>query len=162
MIQSLRRYKNELIIGDFDVIKEYVEKQVRFRNETFAFRTARVGKTITTGGKQFIETLFRNNMRLLSDDYDVHYDFFLVMFGSYIDQPLNEFILQCQQHGIIKYFEFVNIRPPNAAPKAGAPRKVLTTYILSAGLYLWLASVAVACVVFVLEHVVDYFTWDML
>jgi hypothetical protein len=95
-------------------------------------------------------------MVLLEDDLRTHHEVFVVRTESFILDILNEFILQCHQHGFIDYFERKNFKQPLF--KEEDPRKVLTMYMLSAGFYIWLSSILVACVVFVAEHVVRYFT----
>jgi hypothetical protein len=57
---------------------------------------------------------------------------------------------------LISLFESRNFLSPKVDKED--PRKVLTMYMLSAGFYIWLGSVLVACVVYVAEHVVRYFT----
>lgn len=67
-----------------------------------------------------------------------------------------DFTLRCHQNGVISHIESMNFPPEIIQPKD--PRKILTFYMLSAGFYLWLISVVVACLVFVGEHVVRYFS----
>jgi hypothetical protein len=100
--------------------------------------------------------VFSSEMVLLKDNLRTYFEVFFTQPESYILEVLNDFILQCHQHGFIDYFERKNFEQPRVEEKD--PRKVLTLYMLSAGFYIWLGSVFVACVVFVAEHVVRYFT----
>lgn len=95
-------------------------------------------------------------MVLLESNLRTHLEFFYVMPESYILEVLNDFILQCHQHGFFLHFESKYFESPIIETKD--PRKILTFYMLSAGFYIWLMSVSVACVVFVYEHFVRYFT----
>lgn len=70
---------------------------------------------------------------------------------------LNDFILQGHQHGFFKLFESIHF-PHEPIVDVQDPRKVLTMSMLSAGFYSWLISIVVACLVFVAEHVVRYYT----
>lgn len=131
--------------------------QVDYRNETFAAWMGKIGQSIYYGTLQEKEQILSSAMSLLDEDYNVHYEYVLVKPESVIYEVLNEFILQCHQHGFMRHFESIYFPyPPIIEPED--PRRVLTMYMLSAGFYLWLITIAVACLVFVGEHVVRYYS----
>lgn len=156
-----RRYKNEVIqvnypnqtFFGFDMIN----KQSSIGNQSFALWTGRMGKNIMFGDRDAVQLFYEKGMTLLNEDYYFKADYFSVKPESFIFDVLNDFILQCHQHGIFKHFESINL-PHVSVADIKDPRKVLSLYMLSAGLYLWLICVAVACLVFLIEHVVRYFS----
>lgn len=149
------RIDNEII--EDENLNPYIDRQIQWRNQTFAFWTMRLGEFILNSArdKNFMNKVLNNGMSLLNDDYSVFNEQILVSSGSYIFEPLNNFILQSHQHGFSKYFQQTSFRR-SIIPDDEDPNKVLTTYMLSAGFNLWLYSVTIACVVFVLEHLVRY------
>lgn len=106
--------------------------------------------------QEFNNAVFSSDMVFLKQDLRTHFEAFHVRSGSYIHDVLNDFILQCHQHGFIEYFISRHFKLPKIDKRD--TRKVLTMYMLSAGFYLWIISVVVACVVFVIEHIVRYFS----
>lgn len=66
--------------------------------------------------------------------------------------------MECEQHGFTDYLynsQFISV--PHFSTTSPDPKK-LTMEILSAGFYVWIGTVFVACIVFVIEHVVAYKT----
>lgn len=117
----------------------------------------KIGSTIIYADRNEREAIFSSEMYLLSDVLNAHYWYNMISpeEGS-LYKVLNDFILRCHQYGFIKHIESNNYPAPIIQPKD--PNVVLTLYILSAGFYLWLISIVVACFVFVGEHVVRYFS----
>jgi hypothetical protein len=76
--------------------------------------------------------------------------------SSFFFETLNNFLLKAEEHGFTQYFidsQFIDLHP-----KVNPDPKILTNQMLSAGFIVWLASVAIACIVFVIEHIVAYKT----
>lgn len=155
----LKSYKNNVILGGLKEIETMVKHQNEWRNQTFAFWTHRIGNLILHGGKNFWRKVFANDtMRLLQDDYKVQFDHILVSPGSFIFEPLNDFILSCHQHGFTNYFQRAIFNKKFGSVVYEASRKVLTMDMLSAGFLLWLCCVGISFLVFIIEHCVRYFT----
>lgn len=134
-----------------------IENQTLYRNQSFALYVARLGQTILQDSKEYFQELYESGMTVVKDNiHTMQSENVLTKPGSYITEVLNTFILQCHQHGIFQHLYLKYIDPPIVQPKD--PKKVLTMYMLSAGFYLWLISISVACIVFVIEHIVRYFS----
>lgn len=140
-----------------NLLEMYIDRQIAYKNESFALWTSRFDDSITLFDESLIEKLSQSDLRLLDDDYSVVFDYVRVPSGSFIYNRLNDFILKCYQHGFIKHFQVTNL-PKSSLPLIEDPKKVLTMHMLSAGFALWLCCVAVACCVFFIEHTVRYFT----
>lgn len=129
-----------------------MELQFQHRNQTFAFFIPRFfKKAIVEFGPVLTEKIYNSSMSMISDDYDVNFDYVKIYFGSFIYEPMNDFILRCHQYGLSEHFKSTMFIDPKIFKYDS--RKTLTMYMLSAGFYLWLITVAVACVVFFLELV---------
>lgn len=135
---------------------QYIQKifnNVNYGNETFS-----IGADYKLlPYHKFWSDYTRRYMRPLQDEISHYYVSFKTNIRSMISENLNEFILLCHQHGICYYlqskaFSYQPIVSPKDEPQ------VLTLEKLSAGFYLWLASVCIALLVFICEHVYFYFT----
>jgi hypothetical protein len=80
----------------------------------------------------------------------------LVAKSSLLYDTLNDFLLHSEQHGFTQHFYDAEYAYASTLPEPD-PKK-LTLDILSAGFIVWLITVMIACFVFVIEHVVAYFT----
>lgn len=129
--------------------------QINHGNQSFAFYTYKMGKVPLYFNKTEMKQLLESGMTLLNDDYLLHSEYVMVKPESYIYSVLNDFILQCHQYGFFNHFQTKESKPLVLEIK-DTSRKVLTMHMLSAGFYLWLMSVLLACVVFLIEHVVRY------
>lgn len=78
---------------------------------------------------------------------------FLTFQRGHLGEILEKFILEAHQHGIIDYCYRQVYNSIDIEKLVESETKVLTVYMLSAGFYIWLASVAIACFVFICEHV---------
>jgi hypothetical protein len=76
--------------------------------------------------------------------------------SSFLTDTLNDFLLHSEQHGFTQHFYDAEYVYSSTLPEPD-PKK-LTLDILSAGFIVWLITVMIACFVFVIEHVVAYFT----
>lgn len=116
----------------------------------------RIGPIVLQGTREDIKKFSESGMTLINENIVMQSEFVLLKPGSYIKDVFNTFILQCQQHGFFEHLYLKHIHYQVIDEKD--PNKVLTMYMLSAGFYLWLMSIAIACIVFVMEHVVRYFS----
>lgn len=91
----------------------------------------------------------------MKDDIETSFAPSYVVIYSVLYESFSKFILECHQHGITDYFEKRYKRYPRQIKDEP---KILTMYMLSAGFYVWLGSVAIAFLTFVGEHVVKYYT----
>lgn len=73
----------------------------------------------------------------------------------FLFEPMEKFILECHQHGLVIQVEN-QVRRKRAEKSTQKPKKVLTMHMLSAGWYIWLGGICVATVAFFSEHVVRY------
>jgi hypothetical protein len=71
---------------------------------------------------------------------------------SYFIEDLNKFLMEVEQYGFKEYL--YNSKFENIAPTSEPGPQILTMYMLSAGFYIWLGSVVIACIVFAIEHIV--------
>lgn len=97
----------------------------------------------------------------LSRVYKDHSGNFVAMDSFYITRPVNIFVfpnglfieyldklmLECHQHGLLVPKSY-----PSAEKLTEEP-KVLTMHMLEAGFVIWLCSVCVACVIFIIEQI---------
>lgn len=132
-----------------------LREQGDFHNQTFAWWIGRIGGIILQANQKSLERLYENGMTIFEENYDYTAEYILVKPESYLYGVLNDYILQWREYGFEKYFESMHLFDKPIVD-AKDPRKVLTMYMLSAGLYLWLTSVGIACIVFAAERVVKY------
>lgn len=133
-----------------------MQDQLIHSNQTFAMFVPRIGPMLLQGTKNETKNLYESGMTLINENIVMHSEVIMLKKGTYIKDVLNTFILQCQQHGFFEHLYLKHIHFQVVDEKD--PNKVLTMYMLSAGFYLWLMSIAIACIVFVIEHVVRYFS----
>lgn len=71
---------------------------------------------------------------------------------GYLSENFEKFILEAHQHGLlVHFFSKVYNRFGSIKEAAQTEPEVLTMHMLSAGFYVWLATVGIACVVFIGE-----------
>lgn len=133
-----------------------MDLQKNFRNQTFAVFTAKSGSRLFQN-HTFREEVFSSDMFPLDDVFRFLFvQNMIVPEEGSLYKLFEDFTLRCHQSGIISYIESMHFLPEVIQPTD--TRKVLTLHLLSAGFYIWLISVVVACIVFVVEHVVRYFS----
>lgn len=88
-------------------------------------------------------------MITVSDNYQWHTSVWMTFPFSHVYRTVENFILQCHQNGLIEYWQ--SLFYPDKSVKVAEKPKKLTVLVLSAGFYLWLSSVCVACFVFIGE-----------
>lgn len=153
----LIRHQNYIYsIYNINTLKQMVFEQHDYGNQTFALWIGRVEKTILQGHKLFIQRLYETGMTVLNQDYDFSVENILIKPESYLCSVLNDFIYQWYEHGFNKHHQKINL-PSSPIVDTNKDPKVLTMHMLSAGFYLWSATVLIACFVFIAEHVVSYF-----
>jgi hypothetical protein len=75
---------------------------------------------------------------------------------SFFIDVLNKFLMESEQYGFTQHFydlEFFY----SGFNKDTSEKQVLTLQMLSAGFFVWLISVIIACIVFAIEHVIAYY-----
>lgn len=127
-----------------------------YGNQSLAMFVGRMGPIVLQGTKIYIQRLYERGLTIIDENLHTSSEHTLTKPGSLINELLNNFILQFQQHGFFQHLYQKHLHMPIVNLKD--PRKILTMYMLSSGFYLWLMSVAVACIVFVIEHIVRYFS----
>lgn len=101
--------------------------------------------------------LFRRNIKQLNEYYRMwRISWFVPIVHSYFFEPVEKFILECHQHGIIDYLD-KKYSPKACSAKGndGEPQ-VLTMKLLSAGFCLWIGTVIISLVVFILELLINF------
>lgn len=139
-------------------------KQKIYGNDTFALRLCYVGgKDIVTASAMYQNSGSRKmyshigykseqqNFFVIPEDFRWSFLSWHVLQNSFIYEPLEKFILNCHQHGIMAHL--VDKLIPSLSEERKEGPKVLTTFMLSAGFYVWLTSVLIAIIVFILEHI---------
>jgi len=97
------------------------------------------------------------SFKMLKDEtFITSFTSFLMFQRGYLNEVFEKFILEAHQHGIIEYCYQQAYRFANVEKLLKSEPKVLTMYMLSAGFYIWLGSICIACVVFVCEHLKFY------
>lgn len=124
-----------------------------YGNGTFAEFVNRNHLRSIFDGKNFteIQQNFRLYKMLDDETYLTTFTSFITFYRGYLNEVLEKFILEAHQHGIVDYWQRQVYRFGDVSNEVEL--KVLTTYMLSAGFYIWLGSIAVACIVFIGEHV---------
>lgn len=87
---------------------------------------------------------------IVEDDIEVSFAPWLTMIYSVVYDSISKFIHEAHQHGFIVHFER---KYATLEAKWEDETKVLNMFMLSAGFYVWLASVAIAITVFICEHI---------
>lgn len=127
-------------VADYSVFAELVEKDL--------LESIYNGKNFEEVEKDLV------SFKMLKDEvFITSFTSFLTFQRAHLSAIFEKFILEAHQHGIIDYCyrQFYNSIDIEKLVKPKT--KVLTFYMLSAGFYIWLASVGIACLVFICEHV---------
>lgn len=99
----------------------------------------------------FIQQNLRLYKMLSDETFITTFTSFITFYRGYLNQVLEKFILEAHQHGFVDYWR-QRIYPFGDVSNEIEP-KILTMYMLSAGFYIWLGSIGVACIVFIGEHI---------
>jgi hypothetical protein len=99
---------------------------------------------------------FYKGMNILKEDYVLLTSSWLVTPESNLYETVQDFLLKMHEHGFIKHFDEMQHSFP--VSEDGQGPQVLTMYMLSAGFIVWLATILLACIAFICEHIYRYFT----
>lgn len=146
------RSRKNVIIGDHPAFNFQFEEHHLYKNQTFAFLAAKVESQVI-GTSEFNQKIMNADMKILEDDYFVNYEYLFVLPGSFIYEPLSKFIMRFNQHGFTKRLEYWLVHH-NLTKTVFDEKQTLTLQILSAGFILWLCSVLIACLLFIVEYCV--------
>jgi hypothetical protein len=134
-------------------MSDYFENQYQHQNLTFAT----LADEFVAQHSIYLENkaklmLFSKSFKIIQESFFWRPSSFYVAKLSPIFEPLEKFILECQQHGIFHHlmskYELLKEKHEDDLPQ------VLTWVMLSAGFYVWISSIVVACFIFILEHIV--------
>lgn len=138
--EKFRRIKEE---PDYEYFAmSWFRLQLRLFNRKYALMVSNEGTKISE---------FLKEIKVLDDNYRWLTASWLTMPLSHTFKPIEMFILRCHENGIIEYWTEMFYQDRSKEIKDD-PKK-LTMDIMSAGFYIWLGSVAVACLVFIGEHI---------
>lgn len=141
--------KNLVFVTD-EVFRQAKTDQLIHGNHSFAYG---VDRTFTLLTKDWSEK-YRNAFRIIDDNYNERPMSFLIHVRSFFAQTFDDFILQYHQHGFIRFLERVALSPKHDLKHKEEGPQVLNMEKLSAGFLVWVGSVIIACLVFILEHLV--------
>lgn len=126
-----------------------------FGNKTYA--TLNLRSSCETLEKESYITEGGWNFTIFEDDYFLVPQSWLLCPHGYLNGLLNDMILRLSQHGIIMHIEY-SIKDVVLKIKLKDPGpQILTMKKLSAGFIVWISTVSIACIVFLIEHIYKYF-----
>lgn len=89
--------------------------------------------------------------------YDEKFQTFSMSFQTFnrgfLHEILEKFILEAHQHGIMSCLHRQVYRFGRIEDQIESEPQVLSVFMLSAGFYIWLGTVLIACIVFIAENV---------
>jgi hypothetical protein len=140
---------------------ELTKSHLFYENESFAFEVNKDelffgnSKIWKTKGHEYAIAAQsgRSSFKVIEGTRTINLSW-LIRRSDYLIHSVNKFLMECEQHGLKEYFynnQFEAVSPPEKSRP-----KVLTMNVLSAGFIIWLASVLVACVIFIIELIVFY------
>lgn len=97
-----------------------------------------------------------NNFKMFDETYQTLPISLFTHYRGYLSTILNKFILEAHQHGILIYLQRRVYRFGAVNDEVESDTKILTMFMLSAGFYVWLASVVLACIVFIAELIIIF------
>lgn len=117
--------------------------------------------------KKYLENLFNGSnydevdknirtFKMFEEIYQTSTTSLFTHYRGYFNEILNKFILEAHQHGILVYLKRRAYRFGDINDQVESEPKVLSMFMLSAGFYVWLATVALACIVFIGELIIFY------
>lgn len=127
-----------------------------FFNDTFALPIERERYEINLKKFDAVTLTKRNQLyRIADDDFDILDYTIGVDFRSYLYKSIEKLIQECHQHGIMEYFKSRTFKSSLVGRiDIVSEPKVLTMYMLSAGFYVWLVTVVIACFIFIMEQII--------
>lgn len=136
-------------IVNTDLYVKVIENQIEFQNEAFAMLVSR--QLFQSNSYKNLTIFFR----ILDDDFSSDPIVFYIQSQSFVAEILDQFILEMHQHGFTAYLHSKYLEKLLPEDDDEGPQ-VLTLQKLSAGFFVWIGSVAVACIVFIGEFVSFY------
>jgi len=133
----------------------YSNAQVVMNNTIYAEIVDRELLESMFNGKNLerIQEDLRSFKMLKDETFMTSFTSLLTFHRGYLNEIFDKFIFEAHQHGIIDYCYRQVYRFKDVDKLVESSTKVLTMYMLSAGFYIWLGSVGIACIVFIYEHV---------
>lgn len=167
--------KEELVQMDKEFVKQMRSHELN-QNETFAFLYEDITSklvlpsiyAITNLHSYIIFTNISQNFVILEEAYFTKTIPLYVAHQNYIFEPLQDFILRYREYGLE-----LNLKPSYHTKKLTydleqlislrresnpSEPKILTLNMLQAGFAIWFALIPVACVIFLGEHILDYYS----
>lgn len=135
-----------MIVVNRSTFRSQVQAQIDHGNQTFAFLAGRAGRQIW-GSVDNNEAILSSEVEILEDDYFLQHESILVRPESFIYELLSDFILRYTEHGIDEIVD------QNFKKHVRDSKVVLTMSLLSAGFTIWLCSVCLANVFFIVEFI---------
>lgn len=136
---------------------EIIEKFLEFDNDSFA-EIVDINQLTTMfhfrpGGSNFgdVRRKFECFHWLYEEVFQTASISILTFSRGYLNEILDKFIMECHQHGIIQRFRRYTNRFEEFKLNFDRETQVLSLFMLSAGFYVWLITVAIACIVFIGE-----------
>jgi hypothetical protein len=148
---------------DADIVKNDMKKDpypyrrlfMEFENDTFAEIVQHDFLDVMFNGSNYQE--IQDNIRhfkMLDEPFKTLTSTIETFHRGYMSEVFEKFILEAHQHGIVEYFyRKIYNRFGKIKEDLETETKVLTMYMLSAGFYVWLGTVGIACIVFIGEHI---------
>lgn len=128
---------------------------MKYENDTFAEIVDMHFLGHIFNGSNFNE--IKENIRLFKM-FDEPYKFITTSIETfhrgYLTEVLEKFILEAHQHGILEYLHRRVYKYGDIKEEIESSPQVLTMYMLSAGLCIWLGAVFVACLAFIGENII--------
>lgn len=150
-------------MSEGEMIKMF-KRHKMYENETYAFEENR--DAIFIGSKKVMKSLVGH---YFAQSYEAASKIFTTVDGTrgfplswltartnYFIDSLNDFLLQSEQHGFTQHFYDSQFEEVPSLPTSEKINQI-STYALSAGFIIWLATVLIACIVFILEHIFAYY-----
>lgn len=152
-VQKYRHHTTNEDIED-NIYDHFARPWYRFKVKKIRRKNALISGRIKEEGLEQIE----KNMITLDDNYRWHTSAWIVYPFSHVYKMVEEFILNCHQNGLIEHW--IDITFVDKTLDIEEPPKQLKMYMLSAGFYVWLSSVAFACSIFLGELI--YYSYKKL
>lgn len=139
----------------------HAENHTKFKSERFAELVDEnyLGAMLVYADKtsnEEIDEIIRSFKMLDEEPYKDTTITFYTPSRGYMGEILEKFVLEAHQFGIFVHLKQTVYMFNKIKEQVDSELQILTMYMLSAGFYVWLVTVAVACLVFIGEHVVYY------
>lgn len=127
---------------------------LKYHNDTFAEIVDEKFLDILFDGSNYDEIdKYVHSFKMFKETYQILSISLLSFCRGYLNGILDKFILEAHQHGILEYLQRRSNHFADISDEIESKTQVLTLYMLSAGFYVWLITVAITCIAFVGEQV---------